>query len=55
MGEYGEYRQRLLSRFPPYERYLRRLTDRDDVWLYEIVAWPERDGQHPLAPPGLRP
>jgi hypothetical protein len=41
MGEYNAYRQTMLDRFPPYERYLHKLTDDDDVWLYEIVAWPE--------------
>ena len=36
----GDARQRLLDRFPPYDRNLRRLTADQDVWLYEIVAWP---------------
>lgn len=35
-----EYRQRLLERFPPYDKHLRRLTAEQDVWLYEIVSWP---------------
>ncbi len=40
--DYGnpEYRQSLLARFPPYAKYLRRITDDHDVWLYEIVRWP---------------
>jgi hypothetical protein len=38
------YRQALLARFPPYERYLRLLTTDQDVWLYAIVGWPP-DGQ----------
>jgi len=42
VAEYGrgEYRQRLLDRFPPYAKYLRRLTDDQDVWLFEVVGWP---------------
>jgi hypothetical protein len=36
----GDARPRLLARFPPYDKYLRRLTTDQDVWLYEIVAWP---------------
>jgi hypothetical protein len=49
VGDYGAYRQRLLDRFPPYDRFLRRLTDDHDVWLLEIVGWPERSGTMPLA------
>ena len=36
----GEAQTRLLARFAPYQAYLRRLTADQDVWLYEIVAWP---------------
>ena len=41
LGDYGQYRQVLLDRFPPYERHLRLLADEGDVRLYEIVSWPE--------------
>jgi hypothetical protein len=41
----GEARDRLLARFPPYESNLRRLTTDQNVWLYEIVSWPERGGE----------
>jgi hypothetical protein len=34
------FRDGLLARFPPYERYLKRLTDEQNTILYEIVAWP---------------
>jgi len=34
------FRDGLLARFPPYERYLKRLTDEQGTILYEIVAWP---------------
>ena len=45
MDDYNaEARARLLERLPPYEAYLKRLTDDRDVWLYEIVAWPESRG-----------
>jgi hypothetical protein len=40
----GEARDRLLARFPPYESHLRRLTTDRDVWLYEIVSWPDARG-----------
>ena len=40
----GEARPRLLARFPPYEANLRRLTTDQDVWLYEIVSWPQTGG-----------
>lgn len=33
-------RQRLLERLAQYQDYLRPLVREDDVWLYEIVAWP---------------
>jgi hypothetical protein len=39
------YRKAMVDRFPPYDRYLRRLTTDQDVWLYEIVGWPEGGGQ----------
>ncbi len=41
LGEYGQYRQVMLDRFPPYEQHLRLLADERDVRLYEIVSWPE--------------
>ncbi len=31
---------RLLERLKTYERFLRPLVQQDDVWLYEIVDWP---------------
>jgi hypothetical protein len=34
------FRDGLLARFPPYEKYLRLLTDEQNTLLYEIVAWP---------------
>ena len=46
----GEYRQKLLSRFPPYTANLRRLTDDQGVWLYEIVSWPGQDTASGSAP-----
>jgi hypothetical protein len=33
-------RERVLERLRSYERYLRPLIREDDVWLYEIVDWP---------------
>ena len=33
-------RERLLERLQTYGRYLRPLVQQDDVWLYEIVDWP---------------
>ncbi len=33
-------RERLLERLTEYGRYLRPLVQQDDVWLYEIVDWP---------------
>jgi hypothetical protein len=45
MNDYqGEARDRLLARFPPYASNLRRLTADRDVWLYEIVSWPQARG-----------
>ncbi|HET9370772.1 MAG TPA: hypothetical protein VFO19_11015 [Vicinamibacterales bacterium] len=45
MDDYNaEARARLLERLPPYEAYLKRLTDDRNVWLYEIVGWPESRG-----------
>jgi hypothetical protein len=43
VGDYGEgeYSQALRRRFPPYEKYLRRLADDRSVWLFEILSWPE--------------
>jgi hypothetical protein len=42
VGEYAEpYRHVLLSRFSAYQKHLQRLTSDGDVWLYEIVSWPE--------------
>ncbi len=41
MADYkGGGQQALFARLPSYERYLRRVTAADDVWLYEIVEWP---------------
>jgi hypothetical protein len=39
-GEYGDYRQALLDRFPPYAQYLRLVDEDQDVRLYEITSWP---------------
>ena len=33
-------RERLIERLQSYGQYLRPLVQQDDVWLYEIVAWP---------------
>lgn len=33
-------RERLVERLQSYGQYLRPLVQQDDVWLYEIVAWP---------------
>jgi hypothetical protein len=33
-------RARLIERLDTYGRYLRPLVKQDDVWLYEIVDWP---------------
>lgn len=33
-------RERLLERLQRYETFLRPLVQQDDVWLYEIVGWP---------------
>ncbi|MCA1583262.1 MAG: hypothetical protein LC791_00325 [Acidobacteria bacterium] len=33
-------RERLLERLQSYGRYLRPLMQEEDVWLYEIVDWP---------------
>ncbi|MEP7118751.1 MAG: hypothetical protein ABI880_14275 [Acidobacteriota bacterium] len=33
-------RERLLTRIEEYRQYLRPLVQQDDVWLYEIVDWP---------------
>ena len=41
LGDYRQFRQQMLDRFPPYEKYLHQLTDDQDVRLYEIVNWPE--------------
>jgi 4-amino-4-deoxy-L-arabinose transferase-like glycosyltransferase len=41
LAEYREFRQQMLDRFPPFEKYLQRLADEQDVRLYEIVSWPE--------------
>ena len=32
--------RRLIERLQSYGQYLRPLVQQDDVWLYEIVAWP---------------
>ena len=36
----GEIRQRMLDRFPPYAEYVRPLVQDGNVWLYEIVKYP---------------
>jgi len=42
VSEYNESARKILeARVPPYAANLRRLTDDQDVWLYEIVSWPE--------------
>jgi hypothetical protein len=41
LADYRQFRQQMLDRFPPYEKYLRQLADDQDVRLYEIVSWPE--------------
>lgn len=33
-------RERLLTRIATYQKYLRPIVQQDDVWLYEIVDWP---------------
>ncbi len=33
-------REKLLERIAQYQEYLRPLLQEDEVWLYEIVAWP---------------
>ncbi len=33
-------RERLLERLQEYQRYLRPIVQQDDVWLFEIVDWP---------------
>jgi hypothetical protein len=33
-------RERLLERLETYGRFLRPIVKQDDVWLYEIVDWP---------------
>jgi hypothetical protein len=41
-GEYNaQARATLEARFPPFAEHLRLLTRDADVWLYEIVSWPE--------------
>jgi len=37
-------REKLLARFPPYAQYMRQLTTDGDVWLYEIVGYPNQPG-----------
>jgi hypothetical protein len=37
----GEVRDRLLARFPLYEKHLRLLSEDQGVRLYEITSWPE--------------
>lgn len=40
--EYNDQARAVLeARFPPYQEHLRLLTRDQDVWLYEIVSWPE--------------
>lgn len=33
-------RERLLQRLVEYQQFLRPIVQQDDVWLYEIVGWP---------------
>ncbi len=33
-------RERLLVRLTTYQQYLRPIVQDDDVWLFEIVDWP---------------
>jgi len=41
-AEYNDQARAVLeARFPPYLEHLRLLTRDQDVWLYEIVSWPE--------------
>ncbi len=35
-------RARVLERIKAYEMFLRPIVQEDDVWLFEIVAWPEQ-------------
>jgi hypothetical protein len=39
----GRSREKLEDRLRLYSQYLRRLASEGDVWLYEIVAWPDRE------------
>ena len=41
----AEAQAQLLARFPPYEKYLKRLTTDRGVWLYEIMGWPDGAGR----------
>ena len=34
-------RERLVARFPPYSQFLKPIVQDDDVWLYEIVGYPQ--------------
>ena len=41
LDDYNEAaREALLARFPPYEKFMQRLTSDQDVWLYHIVEYP---------------
>jgi hypothetical protein len=37
----GRSREKLLERIDRYKLFLRPMVQQDDVWLYEIVQWPE--------------
>jgi hypothetical protein len=39
-GYDGRSRERLLVRLTTYQQYLRPIVQDDDVWLFEIVDWP---------------
>src|SRR5205823_6273246 len=41
LADYRQFRQQMIDRFPPYEKYLHQVTDDQDVRLYEIIGWPE--------------
>ena len=36
----SETEERLLVRLTTYQQYLRPIVQDDDVWLFEIVDWP---------------
>ena len=40
-NEYGPMLARLRARFPAYAANLHRLNDDEDVWLFQILSYPE--------------